>query len=280
MSLATPTGLDARLYFLTLGSPDPDALVAFHADVFGTERITVDGAPATFGAERGLIAKPGKAKTLLGAAYAVADQETLSALAARLVAGGVAVEEVGHDLFAPGAIAFRDPDGNRIEYGLARRPAVAPGALPARLQHVVVGSTDPDRMVAFYQDLVGMTVSDRVMDDAGALKTCFLRSNEEHHSFAVFKTSENRFDHQSYEVLSWNDIRDWGDRLAERHLRVQWGPGRHGPGNNLFLFFHDADGNWIEISAEIEVCAVDRPAGAWPHEERTLNSWGPGFLRT
>jgi hypothetical protein len=56
--------------------------------------------------------------------------------------------------------------------------------------------------------------------------------------------------------------------------------GRHGPGNNLFLFFHDPDDNWIELSAEIEFCAIDRPIGTWPHEERTLNSWGSGLLRS
>ena len=30
------------------------------------------------------------------------------------------------------------------------------------------------------------------------------------------------------------------------------GTGRHGPGNNLFLFFDDLDGNHIELSAEME----------------------------
>jgi hypothetical protein len=61
---------------------------------------------------------------------------------------------------------------------------------------------------------------------------------------------------------------------------VKWGPGRHGPGNNLFLFVHDPDGNWVELSAEIEVVAPDRPLGFWPHEERTLNSWGSAPLRS
>lgn len=280
MTLATPTGLDAHLYFLHLGSPDPDALIDFHAKVFGTDRLALGGKPATFGANRGLIASSGAPATLLGAAYAVKTPGVLSAVAGRLAASRVTIEEVEHDLFEPGAIAFRDPDGNRIEYGLARRPTAAAGALPARLQHAVVGSRNPDRMVAFFTQVVGMTISDKVLDEIGELKVCFMRSNAEHHSFAVFKTSKDRFDHQSYELTSWNDIRDWGDRLANRRIPVAWGPGRHGPGNNLFLFFHDPDGNWIELSAEIEVCAIDRPMGTWPHEERTLNSWGSGLLRS
>ena len=68
--------------------------------------------------------------------------------------------------------------------------------------------------------------------------------------------------------------------LAARRIFVKWGPGRHGPGNNLFLFFHDPDGNWVELSAELERVSEERPIGNWPHEERTLNSWGQGLLRS
>jgi hypothetical protein len=47
----------------------------------------------------------------------------------------------------------------------------------------------------------------------------------------------------------WTKIRDWADHFAARNIRLIWGPGRHGPGNNLFVFIADTDGNWIEVSA-------------------------------
>jgi catechol 2,3-dioxygenase-like lactoylglutathione lyase family enzyme len=144
---------------------------------------------------------------------------------------------------------------------------------------VVVGSTDAAGLAGFYRT-VGFQISDRVSDETGTLRACFLRSDSEHHSFAVFQTPRNRLDHHCYELKDWNGIRDWGDRLAVRRIPVKWGPGRHGPGNNLFLFFHDPDGNWVEVSAELEMVGEDRPAGQWPHEERTLNSWGTAFLRS
>jgi hypothetical protein len=68
--------------------------------------------------------------------------------------------------------------------------------------------------------------------------------------------------------------------MAGERIPLKWGPGRHGPGNNLFFFIHDTDGNWVEISAELEVVKPDRAVGAWPHEERTLNRWGIGLLRS
>jgi hypothetical protein len=52
------------------------------------------------------------------------------------------------------------------------------------------------------------------------------------------------------------------------------------PGNDLFIFINDCDGDWVEISAEIERVEPDREAGIWPHEERTLNSWGRAPLRS
>jgi hypothetical protein len=58
-----------------------------------------------------------------------------------------------------------------------------------------------------------------------------------------------------------------------------WGPGRHGPGNNLFAFIEDPDGNWIEVSAELEV-VCDREIRDWPQAERTLNLWGNAILRS
>jgi len=60
---------------------------------------------------------------------------------------------------------------------------------------------------------------------------------------------------------------------------LMWGPGRHGPGNNLFVFIEDIDGNWIEISAELET-VIGRPPKNWPQEERTLNLWGKAIMRS
>lgn len=273
--------LDGRLFHIELMSPNPEALAQFYSELYalplrqrGNEFICGD-------AQRVLLFSRGPAGTLRNGGYAVANEASLEALKARLAAHAIACEPADPDLYQTGAVALRDPDGNRISFGLPQREAIAAsGPLPGRLQHLVVGSTDAQRMVDFYANVIGMRISDRVLDEEGGLRTCFLRTDHEHHSFAVFQTSECRLDHHCYELNEWNDIRDWGDRLAARRIFVKWGPGRHGPGNNLFLFFHDPDGNWVELSAELERVSEERPIGNWPHEERTLNSWGQGLLRS
>ena len=107
---------------------------------------------------------------------------------------------------------------------------------------------------------------------------CGLRTTREHHVLAVFRHATPRLDHLSFKAGDWMLIRDWCGRMGERRLPLTWGPGRHGPGNNLFAFIADPDGNWIEISAELET-VDDRPPRCWPHEEHTMNLWGRGILR-
>jgi hypothetical protein len=48
----------------------------------------------------------------------------------------------------------------------------------------------------------------------------------------------------------------------------------------VFFMVKDPDDNLVEISAELEVCAADRPVGVWPHEQRTLNLWGSAIMRS
>jgi len=273
--------LGAHLHAVHFGSPDPKGLAAFYAELFGGSVEAIGGGWMYQGPDRCLVFSTGEAKALVATHYATADDAALGRLRENLAHAGVRPEAADAPWFESGAIGFHDLDGNRMSFGvlrtLPRRAEQDP--LPTRLQHVVVGSTDATRLSEFYRS-VGFQISDRVCDDQGGLRACFLRSDNEHHSFAVFQTPRNRLDHHCYELKDWNGIRDWGDRLAARRIPVKWGPGRHGPGNNLFLFFHDPDGNWVEVSAELEMVSDDRPAGHWPHEERTLNSWGSAFLRS
>jgi catechol 2,3-dioxygenase-like lactoylglutathione lyase family enzyme len=218
--------------------------------------------------------------TLLSAGYAVDDPAMLEDLKARLESHAVTLVPAPLPFFEDDAVAFRDPDGNCMVFGHPRDQRPAAEGLPARLQHVVVASTNAERMTQFYTEVVGFRLSDQVLDDEGGLRTSFLRSDREHHSLAVFKADSCRLDHHCYETTNWNLLRDWADHFSEAGFELQWGPGRHGPGNNLFIFIHDPNENWFEISAELEIVNEARSAGVWPQAERTLNLWGKGLLRS
>ena len=273
--------LTATLHHLAIGTRDVIALGDFYRRALGY-RIEVQGERRLARARnRRLMFVPGEANSLAGVGYAVPDVAELERLRARLAAAEWPCEN-GQTTFFKDAVTLHDPDGSQFSFGVPHPEASAdmPQQLEARLQHVVVASRDPDRIVAFFTDVLGFTVSDTVVDEEHMVRTVFLRCSHEHHSFAVFKATEDRLDHHCYETTDWNMIRDWADYLARERITLQWGPGRHGPGNNLFVFVHDPDGNWVELSAELEIVAHDRPVGQWLHEERTLNSWGKGKLRS
>ena len=277
------SALGAHLDHLQLLSPDPQGLAEFYRRCLGMTVVPLQGQWFCQGPQRSLLISSGPSGTLGFAAYAVPDFGVLTALMRRLEAAKIPFEQSMTPLFEASSVGFSDPDGHHVVFGIRARydaSSLPVRPLPARLQHLVLASTNADAMLNFYRDVVGFRLTDRVMDPSGSMRTCFLRTDHEHHSLAIFLANSNRLDHHCYETSDWNGIRDWGDHFARLRVPVEWGPGRHGPGNNLFLFVHDSDGNWVEISAELEEVTADRPVGSWPHEERTLNSWGRAPLRS
>jgi len=272
--------LVATLHHLHLRCADTAKSAEFYQTALGYQPASHGDAVVAYAPERRLILSAGQPKQLVWAGFALPSEDELTRLRARICKAGWPAENGATLLFSDG-VTVRDPDGNCFVFGLPKEEAPATSDLPpARLQHVVVSSLAPQQVIRFFIDVLGFTLSDDVVDDAGGVRTSFLRCSQEHHSFAVFQAAENRLDHHCYETSSWNDIRDWADHVSTADIPIQWGPGRHGPGNNLFIFVHDPDGNWIEMSAELEIVPHSRPVGKWQHVEKTLNYWGRGYLRS
>ena len=280
MTMIHSGALWGHLHYLQFGAPDPAKLAQF---AYRALQMTVQQSGEDWiccARDRVLVYSPGPARTLLSAGYAVAEPGRLAALKTRLVQHGVVLEPTPLDFFEDDAVTFRDPDGNRMSFGRPIHRSATAESLPARLQHLVLASTDAERMTRFYTDVVGLRLSDRVLDQQHALRTSFMRTDDEHHSFAVFRAPAARLDHFSLETDRWDDIRDWADHFARTEVPIFWGPGRHGPGNNLFIMVNDPDGNAIEFSAEITHHPYPMPPGEWPHAPRTINLWGSAIMRS
>lgn len=274
------TTTPARLHHLHLTSTDPERLSAFYARLLDYAPARADGGIQVLaGGERQLLISKGENGVASFISYAVKDVESLDKLRGRLAATVGSLEPARSPLFSEGSFSIRDPQGRRIVFGTAPK-AAHPDQRPARLQHVVFQTTAIQPLVDFYVGKVGFTISDRVLNDDGSLAAFFIRSDHEHHSLAFFVGSKNELDHHAYETTCWNDIRDWGDWFGRARIPMFWGPGRHGPGNNLFFMVRDADGNKLELSAELETFAPDQPPRVWPNTEYTLNYWGSAWMRS
>ena len=258
------------LAHVALRTPDVGACAAFYTDVVGLCAAPADAdGRVRLGWGSGHHAVelvPGPAG-LDHVAFAVGD-------------GGGArgvVERAGLDAAERGAaLVVTDPDGNAVHLldpvDRAGEHTADPGRRPVRVQHVTFSTAALEPMVEFYLRL-GFRLTDR-MGEVFA----WMRSETEHHSVAVVQTGRSGgLDHYSFDLDGWADFKVWADRLTDLGVPVAWGPGRHGPGNNLFLFLDDPDGNHVELSAEMERFFDERavyPTRTWEDGPGTVNLWG------
>ena len=270
----------ATLHHLSRSSPEPERLARFYGELLGDRVDSLPGgAWLVAGPGRRLVVERGDKGSVPYFGMQMKDGAHLSSYRKTLERGGLTCEAVASPLFDSEAFSVTDPDSRRIVFGLSASDSTGGAGAPGRLQHFVCASTRLEEMLGFYRDALGMHESDRVLE-GDALAAVFLRSDPEHHSFAAFRAPESRADHHCYETSSWNDIRDWADRMAELRIPLWWGPGRHGPGNNLFFMIEDPEGHKVEFSAELERLAAGVPYRTWPHEQRTLNLWGSAWMRS
>jgi catechol 2,3-dioxygenase-like lactoylglutathione lyase family enzyme len=274
----------AELHHFRMNSEDPEALVAFYEKGFAMASAQAgDDLWHLAGPGRRILIGRGESERVAYAAYVLDDPLRLEALQRHIRAQGVEIEASPSPLFANAAFAVRDPDGQILVFGVVPAGAddqAGSEGLPGRTQHIVFASIRLPEVWPFYRDVLGFVVSDQVIADDGRVTACFLRSDELHHSYAVFQGDRQGYDHHALEVDCWNDIRDWGDHFASLRVPIWWGPGRHGPGNNLFLMVRDPDGNRIELSAEQELMPREMAMRTWPHNEQTLNLWGNAWMRS
>lgn len=271
----------ARLHHIKITSDQPPVLIDFYQRALELETSEVtDGVWDLKGAERRFLIGRGKRNGLAFSAFAIDDAGRLAALKSYIEAQGIATAPGVSPLFqSKTAFSVSDPDGHVLSFGTPADKGKAGDRMPGRLQHSVKGTPNLEAVIAFWQK-IGFVLSDEVKNDQGALSAAFVRSDEEHHSLAAFRTKDPRFDHFSMETKCWNDIRDWADFFGSMRVNLGWGPGRHGPGNNLFFMLADPDGNMMEWSSEIELMPPDMPARQWPHEPHTLNLWGGAWMRS
>jgi catechol 2,3-dioxygenase-like lactoylglutathione lyase family enzyme len=271
--------LGAELNHLCVRSSDPLRLARFYVNTFGMDRHPIPGGWHCAAPGRAILVKSGRSNSVEFFAYAFADRAAFTEYRRRIQPLPLTLRPNPSPLFDGTAFGVTDPDGNVVAFGRSMGADVPADDLPARLQHIALRTPSLERMIAFYSDMLGFVVSDCVQDAQGTLRACFMRTNHEHHSLALFGAAGTRLDHISSETRNVGDLTAWADRVAGVRVPLHWGIGRHGPGNDLFFLVMDPDENLIEISTELERCDAQRPAGVWPHELRTLNLWGAAIDR-
>jgi len=178
----------------------------------------------------------------------------------------------------------RDGFNFRAEVHRTNRPtrtARAPSHVK-RLGHIALNFADQAKAQAWFEQTLGMLVSDRIIPpaDSGRHIQAFMRCNRgatptDHHTMLVAGADELGLNHLGFEVLDFDDIGTGHDFLKERGYTHMWGLGRHTLGSQVFDYWRDPWGHGVEHWSDGDLYNKDVPPEDHPAGIDVFGQWGP-----
>ncbi len=150
---------------------------------------------------------------------------------------------------------------------------------PTEFNHVTFGTPTPASLHRYLSEALGFRTSDLLFSPDGELAGAFMRVSDNHHDVAVLPCPKNGMHHFAFNVADVGQLVSFADRLTRMGYRPETGIGRHGPGNNIYLYVKDPAGHRVELSTQIaRVGDRDAPPREWraPRSD-TCNLWGGGL---
>jgi catechol-2,3-dioxygenase len=284
----------SKLIYTGIRTPDPEAMIAYYVDVLGFTLVNTDGSDQasylTLGPDHHAVAiERGSAhgRSRLGLQL----HGGLDTARAQLKEAGVAAEHRSDP--EPGVaedLVIEEPGTctpiHLVESFGTSGVETSLGTTPTKLGHVAAYVPDVAAAQAFYERVLAFRWADTIGDFF-----VFLRCNAEHHAVNFMQSNERSgLHHVAYEMRNIAHLTTMLDHLAKHNRRLEWGPGRHGPGHNIFTYHRDPDGNVVELFCDLDV-VHDEQTGAfeprpwhntfpqvprvWDLDLVAANSWGP-----
>ena len=253
MNQAKVTGLRG----VELGVRDLHQSAAFYSHVWGLEPVGGQGDTIRLrgnGAEHHVVTlRERPTPGLLGVHFAAADRDAVVALHAKAKAFGAAVLGEPADLprEAGGGFgfSFRSLEGHvlNISSDVARHSNVVNDrSKPVKLSHVVLNAGSIGDETEFFIDLLGFKRSDA----SGMMN--FVRCSADHHSIALARSEGPSLNHMAYEMANIDGLMRGAGRLKQHGFNLEWGVGRHGPGDNVFSYFIEPNGFVTEYTTDVD----------------------------
>ena len=277
----------SALGYVGFNVSDPGAWRSFACDVLGMmpsrsgDRLRIDSR------DWRIALHEGDADDLAYAGFEVASAAELRALEERIAASGLRVERADGDLLkARGVIELvrtADPGGLGIELycGLMdrgdipfRSPAGTSGFVTGEqgLGHIVISAPEIQQYRAFYCDVLGFRLSDRIR--MGPMTLEFLHCNSRHHTIALMPAAlPKRLNHLMVEVVTLDDVGFALDRCQEAKAPVVWSLGKHTNDQMVSFYVQSPAGFAVEYGcggvavddSTWRVGYYDRPS-VWGHK--------------
>ncbi|TAM44956.1 MAG: metapyrocatechase [Burkholderiaceae bacterium] len=195
-----------------------------------------------------------------------------------------------------GGIWLQGPDGLALQLRVAPKsspsqpaprefptPCRSAGRAPSRskiqavhplyLSHILLFSADVDAARAFYDEVLGLRLSDK---SGSVIAFMHTPHGSDHHLIALAKSDGGGLHHSSWCVPSIDAVGMGAQQMLQAGYEQGWGVGRHVLGSNYFRYVRDPWGSFAEYSFDIDfVEAGDHwPAADHPGED-SFYAWGP-----
>ncbi len=233
---------------------------------------------------------PDDSDDCLYAGFDCGTRARFEAVLARIAATGIAATRDAELARVRGVMELArltDPDGVPIEltYGprvVPEQPFRSPQPLSHfmtganGLGHVIINASDPAASAAFYMDVLGLSLSDRILFEAApgvVIPLTFLHCNERHHSIAIAPRmpDSKRVHHLMLEVPGIDEVGLGLDRVMKAGLEISATLGRHS--NDRMISFYVRTPSGFEVEYGCEGLAVD--SATWTvADHASISVWG------
>lgn len=274
-----------QLRSVAMGLPDVAAAEAFYTKIWRLSVASRKGSSVYLrgtGADHHLLALHETATPqLLDVTFRATSVAALDQIGASVALHGGKLLAARAPVTEPGggeAVVIQDPQGRILRcVWRDERHADTDDSLnsPVRLAHAVLNSHSVADALPFYKNVLGFSLSDRTRGMA------FIRipskPSGDHHSLALADADNDCLNHVAFVMSSLDGVMRGGGRMKDAGYAIEWGPGRHGPGDNAFNYFIGPAGFVIEYTAEVEQVDETYTAGGpdnWTWPPGRVDQWG------
>ena len=216
----------------------------FFTETWGLTEVARDGGAVYLrGTDRFhhiLVLREGR-PTIRRVVFEAVDRSAVERLHAAVVAAGVGGVEAPSGLQQPGGgfgFGFEDPEGRNLAIvtGVEEHAdAELAAERPMRVAHVNVNCRDADLVCRFMLDVLDFRLTDETK------RAFFVRCNRNHSSLVLTRATRATLNHVAFEVPDLDAVMCGAGRMRDSGYPIEWGVGRHGPGNNIFAYFLGPD---------------------------------------
>ena len=211
------------------------------------------------GSEHHIVVLHERRKAALHAiSFSAADKTSVAALHERALGFGAKILQDPAPLPAEAGGGFgfevETPEGHRLSISCdlaSHEPIEDDPSLPVCLTHIVMNSAKPDAETDFYSDVLGF----KLADSNGHID--FIRCCRVHHQIGIAKSKGASVNHMAFEMEDFDALMRGCGRLKANGVDLEWGIGRHGPGNSIFSYFIEPNGFVTEYATEMEIIEDD-----------------------